>query len=261
MARLALNPKILVIEFPTLAAQGQAMNRLGALVEKHKAPRDRVLSNEQLARFIQESGDNTETFYLGHDYPAEAVARFFTLAVNQQMRLNPDEIRLGQLLLFSKLLREENDRLSASPERMAVVSFSGVQPDNPRTPIDETIDTARREAVLRHELSHGEFFTNTAYRDHCWRFWQQLSDEDRAGFRRFLTRLDYDPLNEELMVNEAQAFLMHTPDLRSFSARDLGVPQARLDSLRARFREGMPPSIFSSIGVAEPSPYAQVPAR
>ena len=261
VARLALNPKILVIEFPSLAVQGHTMNRLGALIEKHLAPRDVVLSNEKLARFIQQTGDTAETFYFGHDYPAEAVARFFTLAVNQQILLNPDEIRLGNLLLSAKVLNEENDRLSASPDRMAVVSFTALQPDNPRTPTDETVDAARREAVLRHELSHGEFFTNAAYRAHCWSFWQKLSDDERAAFRGFLTRLDYDPTNEELMVNETQAFLMHTPDRRSFSSQVFGVSQARIDSLRTRFKEGLPPSIFSSIGMVEPLPYAQAPAR
>lgn len=248
VARLALNPKILVIEFPNLASQGAALNRLAALLEKYKAPRDRVLTDEGLARFIQQVGDTPETFYFGHDYPAEAVARFFTLSVNQQVRLNPDELRLGNLLLFSKMLREENDRLVPAPEREAVVTFTALQADNPRTAADETVDPQRREAILRHELSHGEFFTNAAYRQHCWTFWQNLSDEDRALFRTFLTAANYDPHNDELMVNETQAFLMHTPDQRAFSARIFGVPEKKLEALRARFREGMPPSIFSSIG-------------
>ena len=248
VARLALNPKILVIEFPDLASQGAALNRLAALLEKHKAPRDRVLTDEGLARFIQQVGDTAETFYFGHDYPAEAVARFFTLSVNQQVRLNPSELRLGNLLLFSKMLREDNDRLLATPEREAVVTFSALQPDNPRTAVDETVDALRREAILRHELSHGEFFTNAAYRQHCWTFWQNLSDEDRRLFRSFLTSADYDPRNDELMVNETQAFLMHTPDPRAFNAKALGVSEARLEALRARFREGMPASIFSTIG-------------
>lgn len=247
-ARLALNPRILVIEFPDLASQGLALNRLAALVEKHKAPRDRVLSNEGLARFIQQSGDTPETFYAGHDYTAESVARFFTLAVNQQVLLNPNELRLGNLLLASKLLVEENDRLAPAPGPQAVVTFSALQADNPATPADESVDATRREAILRHELSHGEFFTNAEYRKHCWTFWQGLSDDERAMFRSFLTKLDYDPRIEELMVNETQAFLMHTPDRRAFDGRQLGLSAAQVEALRAKFRQGMPASIFSSIG-------------
>jgi hypothetical protein len=248
VARLALNPKILVVEFPTLAAQGQALNRLAALLEKHTAPRDRVLGDEALARFIQQLGDTPETFYFGHDYPSEAVARFFTMAVNEQVRLNPQELRLGNLLLFSKMLREDNDRLVPDGERQAIVTFTALQADDPATKARETVDALQREATLRHELSHGEFFTNPAYREHCWNFWRALSDAERQLFRAFLTRQDYDPYNEELMVNEAQAFLMHTPDARAFASPLIGMSSAQLDSLRSRFREGMPPSIFSTIG-------------
>lgn len=247
VARLALNPRILVVEFPDLASQGRTLNRLAALIEKNGAPRDRVLGDEALARFIRQAGDTPETFYFGHDYPAEAVARFFTLAVNQQVRLNDSELRFGNLLLFSRMLREDNDRLVAADDRQAVVTFTAVQRDNPATPADETVDAAGREAILRHELSHGEFFTNAAYRQHCWTFWQNLDDEERALFRKFLVGQGYDPRNEELVVNETQAYLMHTPDARTFDAAQFGVSSERLEALRERFRQGMPATIFAGM--------------
>ncbi|WP_418319277.1 hypothetical protein [Piscinibacter sakaiensis] len=245
--RLAENPRILVIEFPDLTSQGQAFNRLAALIEKDKAPRDRVLSDEGLARFISESGASPETFFFGHDYTADAVAAFFTLAVNQQIRLNPAELRLGNVLLAAGLLIEQSDRLVANPDRQAVVSFTATQADNPSTAIDESVDARRRETILRHELSHGEFFTNPAYRDFCWAFWQGLMDDERRQLRRFLNEQGYDPRNEELMVNEAQAFLMHTPDTRVFGADRIGMSPARLSELRARFDSGQPASIFHRI--------------
>jgi hypothetical protein len=247
LTRLAENPKILVIEFPTLAAQGRALNRLATLIEKNKGPRDRVLSDEDLARFIKQGGDTPETFYFGHDYLAEAVARFFTMAVSQQMLLNADEIRFKKELLAASLLREESDKLIANPDRQAVVSFTAVQVDDPNTKGDETVDAQRREAILRHELSHGEFFTNATYRKHCWTFWQQLSDSHRSLLIKFLTAQGYDPQNEDLMVNETQAYLMHTPDSRAFSAEQLGISVEQLNQLQARFKIGLPPSIFSTI--------------
>jgi hypothetical protein len=246
-ARLAENPRILVVEFPDLAVQGSALNRLAALIEKYKAPRDHLLSDEGLAKFIKHAGDTSETFYFGHDYQAEAVARFFNLAVLQQARLNADELRLRKVLLEANFLREEGGRMVAYPGPQAVVTFTAVQADRPQTQADETIDAQRREAILRHELSHGEFFTNVDYRDHCWIFWQQLADSDRSVLRRFLTDQGYDPQNEALMVNEVQAFLMHTPDDRVVNARLIGLSQSRLDGLRTRFRHGLPPTIFSTI--------------
>ena len=47
--RLVENPRILLIDFPTLAEQGRAMNRLAALIEKSGTPHDRVLSPEEMA--------------------------------------------------------------------------------------------------------------------------------------------------------------------------------------------------------------------
>ncbi len=61
------------------------------------------------------------------------MARFFTLAVSQQVRLNPAELRLGNLLLAAGLLIEERDRLVANPRHQAIVSFSALQRDNPAT--------------------------------------------------------------------------------------------------------------------------------
>jgi len=245
--RLAENPKILVVEFPDLAAQALALNRLAALIEKHNAPRDRLLSDESLTKFIEQAGDTSETFYFGHDYQAEAVAKFFNLAVLQQVRLNADELRLRNLLLEANLLREEGGQMVANPGHQAIVTFTALQADRPQTSVDEAVDAQRREAILRHELSHGEFFTNVNYRDHCWTFWQQLTDSDRSLLRKFLAGQGYDPHNESLMVNEAQAFLIHTPDDRVMNANLIGLSQSRLDGLRERFRQGLPSTIFSTI--------------
>ena len=44
------------------------------------------------------------------------------------------------------------------------------------------------------------------------------------------------------MINEGQAYLMHTPDPRLFSAAQVKLPQQRIDALRARFWAGPPPS-------------------
>ncbi len=44
------------------------------------------------------------------------------------------------------------------------------------------------------------------------------------------------------MINEMQAFLMHTPDTRAFSAAHLGVDEVTLTALRYRFAKGVPPS-------------------
>ena len=242
LARVRGQPAVLVIQFPNLQQQGLAFNRAAALIEKTGASRDRVLDDRALKDLIKRSGDNEQTFYQGHGYVTEGLARFFTLAVAQRVVLNAQEQRLLKLL-------QEARSLSAQPVGyvaqglQSVVSFTAIQADDPRTPQDEGIDAIRRESVLRHELSHGLFFTDRNYSEHCWRFWRNgLSSDDRQLFRKMLARMHYDASNEALMVNEAQAFLMHTPDTRAFNAAALGVNAVRLAEMRRRFARDLPPS-------------------
>lgn len=240
LARLRGNPQVLVLEFPDLAEQGAAMNRAAAFIEKAEAPRDRVLSDAELSRLIARQGDNEQTFYQGHDYVGDQLARFYTVAAAQRQPLNVHEQRLLQLLLDKRVLTREGSSYVAQGLQ-AIVTFTGTQGDDARTPQDEAVDSRRRESVLLHELSHGLFFTSAAYREHCWRFWRErMTADERARFRRMLAQMNYDAANEALLVNEMQALLMHTPDTRAFSAASLGLTEAQLADMRARFRRGMP---------------------
>ena len=236
--RLRENTAVLVLEFPSLIEQGEAMNRMAAFIEKRGGPRDRLLDNGELAELIKRSGDNAATFYSGHDYTMDRLAQFYTLADQpQQPPLNGQEQRLRENLLRWNILKRELDGSYHSTSERALVSFTAEQPDDPQTTQDELIDAKRRESVLRHELSHGEYFTNSNYRQQCWEFWRKsLTENERQMFRKYLAGLDYDPSNEELMVNETQAVLMHTPDTRAFSAQDLGISDVELERLRERFR-------------------------
>ena len=237
-ARLTDNPAVLVIEFPNLLEQGLTFNRVAALIEKKDAPRGRVLNDTELAALVASSGDNTETFYLGHDYTDVDLARFFSLATAQQLALNAQELRLRALLLRAGILRASSPGHLEAIDRQAVIGFSSVHADNPATPQDESIDRQRRASVLWHELSHAQFFTRADYRTACWTFWTDaLNDRERALFRTYLDTLNYDTHNEALMVNETQALLMHTPDARDFNAAALGVSVALLDGWRRRFRQ------------------------
>ena len=238
-ARFKANPAIVVIEYPNLHEQGLAMNRLAAMFEKRTARRDRVPSDAELADLMRRSGDSVASFYQGHDYPAAKVARFFSLVEAQRLPLNAHEQQLRSLMLEVGFMTQIAAGTYRAAGQQAVVSFTGVQPDDPLTPADERIDALRREAVLRHELSHGEFFTNATYRAYCVDFWRQtLREGERRLFTTYLKGLDYNPADEELMANETQALLMHTPDARAFNAQSLGVSESTLTQWRSRFRAG-----------------------
>ena len=235
VVRLQGNAAVLVIEFPTLLVQGQTFNRAAALLEKTGGLRQQLLTDEQLAALLAKSGDSTETYFLGHDYTANGLARFFNQAERQSIALNPQELRLRQLLLDALILKNEAGRYSAQGEQ-AVISFTALQLDNPATPQDETVDALRRESILLHELSHGEFFTNPDYQQRSWNYWRKaLTEGERRRFRQLLANMGYDASNEELMVNETQALLMHTPDERAFGPANLGLNAAEFANLKLRW--------------------------
>lgn len=227
LRRLAENPLVLVLDFPTLAEQARMLNRVAALIEKAGLPRDRVLDDAALEAAVRESGSTPETFYYGHNYRAADLARFFALAERDGVRLNEAEERLRGILAGMGWL--------GAGAAGAVVSI-------PHEGVEPWLDRRARAAMLRHELSHGEFFTVPAYAAQVWRFWREmLTEAERAAMRRVLAGASYDPAIEEVMANEAQAFLFHTPDARFFDPAMAGFPPDRVAALRAAFNAGLPP--------------------
>ena len=224
--RFADNPSILVLDFASLRQQGMMLNRVAALIEKAGLPRDRVLTDEALDAAIHAQGDTIETFYYGHDYAAASLARFFALADSEQVKLDPQEETLRAVL------RQEG---WFSPGTNAgLISL-------PAVGADAKVTAATRTAILRHELSHGEFFSNPAYADYVRNFWQTaFADPERAAFRGFLGKEQYDVGEETLMYNEMQAYLMFTRDPLFFTPAMASLTQARLGDLQSRFLAGMP---------------------
>jgi len=244
--RLRENPRIIVVDFATLAEQGQMMNRLAALIEKTGAPRDRVLAEGELTALIQAEGSSAATFYIGHDYAAPALARFYSLASFERQSLNEAEVRLRDLLLaLGVIVARGAEGYAPGEPQVAVVTTVQLQRDDPATPQNETIDASLRATILHHEVSHGEFFTNEAYRRYCEWFWRaRLTGKERDLFRAMLSKSGYNEDDETLMINEMQAHLMHTPDPRAFSAGRLCVSEAQLAELRQRFMAGNPPTFL-----------------
>jgi hypothetical protein len=226
LVRFALNPHILVLDFASLAEQGAMLNRIAALVEKAGLPRDRVLTDKELADAIVASGTTPETYYYGHDYRVGDISRFYALADRDHVALDPEETRLRAILAGQGLL--------AAGAVGAMISI-------PALGSDKLVDAQARRAILHHELSHGEYFTVPAYAAYTKHFWDDvLTEQERGQFRKFLAEDGYDAGEEDLMMNEMQAYLMHTPDPRFFSAKAVGIAPDRLHALQMAFMKGMP---------------------
>ena len=241
--RFDYNPSIIVLDFPTLAEQGRMLNRLAALIEKAGVPHDRLLNDTELAAAILASGATADTYYYGHDYRAADVARFFAYAGRDHVLLNADEQHLGRIVA----------RAASEPFGFgAVISL-------PRADADNQVDIPSRIAILHHELSHGEYFTNATYAGFVRTIWSSvLTEPERAAFRAYLADEGYDPALEDLMTNEMQAYLMHTPDRRFFDPDKLGISAARLDQIRQSFVAGMPSCWLRDVTSATPG---VLPAR
>jgi hypothetical protein len=219
-------PAVLVLSFPSLRQQGDMLDRMAAFVEKAGLPHDRLLTDAELDAAIAQSGDTRETYYYGHDYRAADMARFFATAGRNGIALNPEEERLRALLKQAGLLTPDaNGALISIPPEVE----------------SEQIDASSRGTILHHELSHGVYFTDPAYADYAKKFWQTgLNDIQRAGFRRFLGNEGYDITNDDLVINETQAYLAHTLDARYFAPSKAGLSVTEAAGLREAFIRNMP---------------------
>ncbi|GLR65646.1 hypothetical protein GCM10010909_03240 [Acidocella aquatica] len=214
---------IVVIDFPSLLTQGLALDRVAALTEKAGLPRDRLLDDTALRTAIASHGDTVESYYYGHDYPAADLAEFFQLAAQENIRLNPQERWLKTLLTQLGWLKPgANGAIITLP-----AAGGAVTPE-------------MRAVILHHEISHGAFYTNPAYRQYAVSFWYSLTAADRDAFTSFLGRQGYDTNNTMLMLNETQAYLIFTRDPRFFNADAVGMTQAEIGQLRAGYIAGMP---------------------
>ena len=220
ITRFAPDPAILVLDFASMTAQGEMLDRVAMLVEKAGMPRDRVLSWHDARAAIAAGGDTIATYYYGHDYRAADLVRFFTLARQENRTLSRGEQRLRALLSRLGWTAGTNAALISIP---ALSTTPAVSLDDRRT-------------ILHHELSHGEYFTNPAYAHATQVFWQSLSHDDRARFRRFLGSEGYDTGDADLMANETQAYLMHTPDPRFFNAALVNLTPDAIAGLQSAFR-------------------------
>ena len=223
----AKNSRVLVISFPSLKEQAQALNRAVSFIEKEGAPKDRVMGDVELAAFIFLKQKTAETFSSGFDFSNKQIAEFFTQAIKDRTVFNDAEERLLDILIKAKHLEQENKKIISLNEEKAILTF-----------VPSAFSAQISAVILTHELSHGRFFTDSKYQDKCSHFWNHVMNEDeRKAFKSFLAHRDYDLADEMMIViNEMQAWLMFTPDEELFNFNLLGLGKENLNRLRQEFQ-------------------------
>lgn len=226
---------IFIIDFPSLVEQGRMFNRVVALVERMGSSQARVLDDQALMHFIRATGKTELTFAYGNDFLVHELVVFFNLAEHGGIDLTAEEHALRSFLFEQGLIRERFGFLQAVRPNGVILSI----PQNRKAGKGPAVTALARQTILMHEISHAEFYTNPLYRAWCRKFWREvLSERQRAAWRSFLVRSGYDANNEELMINETQAYLLHTSDPRAFSAQAVGVTEVELQGMRRAFLEG-----------------------
>ena len=238
--RYTPNSEVMILDMPGLELLGRTFNRVTQLTEQqYTEAYPRVLTSQELSRYIGNAHRTFANFAAGHDLRISDLVQFFNLADRDKVELFPEEYALRDFLLQQGLIKEWRGFYQAQKPHSIVLSIPQVQDRRGNEP---AVTSQARYAILLHELSHAEFHTNAAYNKYCRGFWAGgLTESQREAFRKFLAGMRYSVENEELVINEMQAYLVFTPDAGAFSAARLGVSESTLAGMREAFVRGRPP--------------------
>jgi hypothetical protein len=232
------NPDIYIFDFPNLTQQGKTFNRITQLTEQFNEPYRRVLTNQEIEKYLASIRRTQANMAFGNDVIVSDLVLFFNLAENDKVELNPEELMLRDFAISQGLIKVWRKFYQAVQPNIVILSIPQTQEKRANEP---RISELARRTVLTHELAHGEYFSNSYYAKYCAHFWYNvLTDAQRDVFKVFLSKYNYGLNREELLVNEMQAYLLFTPDPSSFSAEKLGITEEELESMRKTFRKGMP---------------------
>ncbi|MGE5622968.1 MAG: hypothetical protein ACM3WS_07435, partial [Bacillota bacterium] len=112
--RLPDNHRIVVIDFPSLREQAAMFGRVVLFVERHGAPKTRILTQDEVRRWLEQHAQRLETLTVGNNFRASQLARFFNTARLQEEPLSEDETQLLDWLQQTGLLRRSGDALAAA---------------------------------------------------------------------------------------------------------------------------------------------------
>lgn len=238
--RYTPNSEVMILDVPGLEQLGRTFNRVTQLTEQqYSEPYPRVLTSLELAKYIGNAHRTFANFAAGHDLRIADLVQFFNLADRDKVELFPEEYALRDFLLEQGLIKEWRGFYQVQRPQAMILSIPQVQERRGGEP---AVTSQARYAILLHELAHAEFHSNAAYNKYCRAFWANgLTAAQRESFKKFLASMRYSVDNEELVINEVQAYLMFTPDAGAFSAAKLGVTESVLAGLRDSFARGQPP--------------------
>jgi hypothetical protein len=208
VAELKELPGTYVLLFNGSRFMNSALDRASLYIEKGE-----LLSDAQVVAGEEDSG--------GHNLRAEDVLQFWDKYQAQKEPAGPSSSEDAAYLQIEQDLWH-NVILPLARENPNAVFLAA------------SVDGGAGE-VLTHELVHAQYVTQPEFRDVVEQFWhEQVSEEDKADVRDALSA-SYDVSNEELVMNEFQAYLLQRGnedrELKAFVAK---YEQPLRDALAAR---------------------------
>ncbi|CAN5464737.1 hypothetical protein BH11PSE11_BH11PSE11_04030 [soil metagenome] len=241
------NERAVVLDFPTALTQGRMFGRIIFFIERDGTPKTRVMSVAEVKTWLAKNNKTVESLTIGNNIRASEFARFFNTARFQGEPLTADEQDLYSWLLQMQLLREEDLGVSVVEPEAIIVSVPQISAVPGCAACSVSME--HRRVTVEHEFAHARFATDVPYQNYVTWFWSQtMNATARNKFLQFLRKRGYDTSIGDLVLNEMQAFLMHTPNQAVFSAGDVSMSEAELGELRQAFQQGLTPKPSLSAG-------------
>lgn len=182
-------PSVLVLDTIDYEIQSRYLKRLAFFSEK-RGYRGTLVSDAELAG---------RHGYNAHNYSAQSLADFFTLAAEQSFPLAEEELALRRLLLDAGTIRVQGE--TYAPGTGGLLSISR---ESAATP-------GLRELLLAHEAYHGIYYSEPEFVEGVVNLWRSLDTEVQRLFRLFLGAMHYDTSDSYLVENEFQAYVLQQP--------------------------------------------------
>jgi hypothetical protein len=182
-----------VMNFALLRASTYTEN-LNGMVKEHENPLRNdgklVLRNKQLIKAVMQIGAG------GHDLRGIDFINYWNLvdSLDHRTLLIKRTLPYFQDLQIENKVREILEPILVKNPDMTIVAFALSQ---------------YNVGIVSHELSHAQFFNLPEYRQAVRTYWMQMSEEDKSIVRKALSQsvVGYDASDEELMMNEFQAYM------------------------------------------------------
>ena len=193
VSRWDRNPRVLLLRFPSAAAQRDAMGRPSIFLEDaelHGTVVERIPSGQR----------GGVANYSGHNMRASDLARFLNVLRATRpggaAETAAEAAMVRALKNVGALVTNKDGSFAAARDDPVLAAVAGSSDRN-----------EVRDALL-HEAMHMVFYVDAQYERACRDYWDAaVSDSDKDAWREFLTELRYNADDETLAVNELQAYM------------------------------------------------------